>query len=446
MAFWLLGALLGGAGAGLLATQVSPYAVLAVFGGVALLIVVVWRYEIGACVAIALNSLDVYGIVVRVPVTITWYQVALIMTLGSWMLAWYWRPGNRPRLSVVDLGMGALVFAAVWSYPFSLDHRATLIAAVRLAFLWAFVLLYANALSKPKMAEAMVWTLMASASFSSLWAMAQLWVPGFTYGSVRVVSDFGVLSLRAGAFFHDPNYLAGFLAVSFLTAVAVLVHARRWIRAMLSAGAVAVIGVGLILTLSRTGMVGVAVGVLIVLVTAPRRRRLLLLGALAAVVALVLLAGSQSLINRIRSIGDVNSDRSISTRVWMYASTWEMFKSRWAFGTGLAAFYKTYPQYRFVAAVSDVIRPHEIPLAVAAETGIAGVIAQMVLIWSVVVTFVHERLDGWSVYESLALAAIVSLTIQSLFQYYLYFEYLWLFVAFGVAANRMARRKEVSDV
>jgi hypothetical protein len=36
--------------------------------------------------------------------------------------------------------------------------------------------------------------------------------------------------------------------------------------------------------------------------------------------------------------------------------------------------------------------------------------------------------------------------IQSLFQYYLYFEYLWLLVAFAVAANRVAAEEESHEL
>jgi len=443
---WLLAAVLIGAGAGFVATFAGAYGVAAVIGAAALGAVVLWRYEIGICAAIALNSLDVYGQIITQPVAITWYQVALVMTLGSWALSWLWRPRERLVFSIVDYGMAAMVFAAIWSLPFSMDQRATTVAVVRLMFLWAFTLLCANALSKKWAAEAMAWTLMASASFSSAWAMAQSWVPGFTYGSIRTVSDFGVLSIRASAFFHDPNYLAGFLVVSFLTALAFLVHARSWMRAVFSAAALGIIGLGLVLTLSRTGMVGVAVGVIIVFVTAPKGRRLWLLGLVVAGAVAVVAKGSQTLINRIVSIGDVASDASNATRVFMVVSTWYMFVEKWAFGTGLAAFYKLYPTYRYTSALSSVIRPHEIPLAFAAETGVAGVIAQIVLIWGVVKTFWRARPNGWTAFEALALAGIVSLTIQSLFQYYLYFEYLWLFIAFGVAANRMARHEEAQDV
>ncbi len=443
---WVGAALVLGAVAGVAALGAGVYGVAAVAGAIGLGAVIVWRYEVGICAAIALNSLDVYGQIISKPVAITWYQVALVMSLGSWALSWLWRPKEKLAFSAVDWGMGAMVFAAMWSLPFSMDPRATTIAIVRLIFLWAFALLCANALSKRWAAEAMAWTLMASASVSSLLAMAQSWIPGFNYGSIRYVSDFGVLSVRASAFFHDPNYLAGFLVVSFLTALAFLVHARSWVRAGFSAVAIGIIGLGLALTLSRTGMVGVAVGVLIVLVTAPRGRRVWLLGLVGAAGVAVVVKGSQTLINRIVSIGDVASDASNATRVWMFVSTWGMFVEKWAFGTGLAAFYQLYPKYRYTDALSSVIRPHEIPLAFAAETGVAGVIAQFVLIWGVIKTFWRKRPNGWTTFEALALAGIVSLSIQSLFQYYLYFEYLWLFIAFGVAANRMARHEEASDV
>ncbi len=89
-----------------------------------------------------------------------------------------------------------------------------------------------------------------------------------------------------------------------------------------------------------------------------------------------------------------------------------------------------------------MVKPHEIPLALWAETGVAGIIAQIVLIWGLVAVYWRRRPKGWSVTEAFALAGILSLGVQSLFQYYLYFDYLWLFIAFAIAANRIARQEE----
>ncbi len=83
---------------------------------------------------------------------------------------------------------------------------------MRLVFLWAFTLLYANVLSSRKLTEWVTWTLLATGFATALLALAQKYVPGFNYGSVRVVSDQGDLTTRVGGFFYDPNYLAGFLS------------------------------------------------------------------------------------------------------------------------------------------------------------------------------------------------------------------------------------------
>lgn len=440
---WALAAVAAGAAGGLavnagLSAGNLGVAIVALLGVAAVL----WRYQVGAVLIIVTLPLDQYGRVLSSPVSVTLFHLALLATLASWGLALV-RGDAKLRFSAVDLGIGALLLAALWSLPFSLAPSATAFAAVRLAFLWAFTLLYSNAMSDERVAGWVTWTLLASGVATSMIALAQTYVPGVRFGSVRLVNTGGGAWIkRVGAFFYDPNYLAGFLAVTLLVGLALLVHSRSWSRAALCLAATGVIGAGVLVTFSRTGLVGVAAGVLIVVLTAPRAR---LLPLIAVMVALVVIAGSMapaSIMERVTSIGNAKSDQSNATRVYMFPSAYEIGRDNWVFGTGLGAFRYAYPEYRRLQADPSVLKPHEIPLSMFSEMGIAGILAQLVLLWALARCFWHSRPRGWSAMESFALAGLVSLGVQSLFQYYLYFEYLWLFIAFAVAANRIAVTKE----
>lgn len=441
---WALAAVvLGGVGGVLGVALGDPARVVAGLVGLVIAALVLWRYEIGVVAILFTLPLDRYGRVLTHPMLVTLYQLALLLTLLSWAIALARRPGERLRFSAVDLGIGTLVFAALWSLPHSLSRPATSLAVVRLLFDWAFTLLFANALSKRRVARWATITLLATAVLSTLLALAQYFLPGFAFGNtLHVNQGDGLTITRVGALFYDPNYLAGFLSVAFVVAFTLLVHARRWRDAALHAAVAVVLSAGVLVTFSRTGLVGVAVAVLAVLLTAPARRRPWLLGALGALMVIGLLASPEAIVRRVESIGNPTSDLSVSTRYYMFGSAADIARDRPVWGTGIAAFEYAYPPYRRLDTLTFITKPHELPIALVAEMGVAGLIAELALTLAVISLFWRRRRRGWTPAEAFSLAALVSLILQALFQYYLYFEYLWFFVAFAVAANRLALEEE----
>jgi O-antigen ligase len=128
----------------------------------------------------------------------------------------------------------------------------------------------------------------------------------------------------------------------------------------------------------------------------------------------------------------------------MAQSTVEMIGDYWVFGTGLEAYDEAYPIYRRLGGRKDILEPHQLPLALPAEMGVLGLIAEVVIVLGVGIEMFTRRVRGFDAWESVALAGLVALLVQSLFQYYLYFEYLWVFLALTVAASRLSRSvKEV---
>ncbi|MDH4139978.1 MAG: O-antigen ligase family protein [Coriobacteriia bacterium] len=443
---WASAACLAGLVAGVSAVDGVDFAgFAAMLAGIVTVLLVLWRYEIGAVLMVLTLPLDMYGRILETPVVITVFHVVLVLTLASWVLRLYAEPERRVAFSVVDIGIAALVLAAVWSLPFSLDGRDTLIAVVRLLFLWAFTLLYANALSSRKTADWVLAVLVGTGVLNGAVALAQYFVPGFEYGNVRSVNQgagTGVVLRRVGALFWDPNYLGGFLCVAFLTAVVLLVHSRKPHVALAWLASSAVIGGGLVVTFSRTGWVGAAVGLVVVMLTAPKGRKVPLLATGMLLVVLVVAISPGLIVDRLASIGEVEDDLSNATRYYMFYSSVDIMREHWVFGTGLAAFDVAFPEYRRLGTLSSVIRPHQLPLALWAEMGIGGLLAEITLIVTLAAVFWRRRPHGWHVIEAVAAAGLVSLLVQSWLQYYLYFEYLWLFIAFAVAGTRFGRLEE----
>jgi O-antigen ligase len=197
-----------------------------------------------------------------------------------------------------------------------------------------------------------------------------------------------------------------------------------------------------VLTYSRGGWVGAAAGLVAAVLTAPKRRRAWLVGALLAVVLLAAALAPDLIVSRVTSIGDVNTDVSVATRYYMNQSMQDMIAARPVFGTGLGAFGKAYPAFRRPGTSFDIVKPHQVPLAFVAETGIAGLLAEVVLFGAIVALYWHRRPDGWDALESAVLVGTVALLVGTLFEYYLYFEYVWLYLALSVVATRLVRNKK----
>lgn len=406
------------------------------------------RPEYGVVVMLLALPLDIAGRIIAEPVAVTVYQLSLLLMLASWTWAWLGSPQeNRLRLSVLDIGMAALVGAAIWSLPGSLSPSVTLVSITRLVFLWLFALSVANFVRSERDALRVVATVVGTAAASAVLAFAQGRISGFPVGTTHLDYSFGeVVQVRPSAFFEDPNLLGTFLSVAVIAALAKAIHSRRWVDAVTWLAATAVCAVGLVVTLSRTAWVGVALGLVVLVLTAPRRRRVWLAsaGVSLAVVAVIMAPGA--IVSRAGSIVDIERDSSIRTRYLMAGSTVEMIADEWVFGTGLGAYDRAYPAYRKPGALTSITKPHQLPLAMWAEMGILGLIAELLLVGGVVIVIRGRRHRGWNVYEALGVAGLLAVLLQSLFQYYLYFEYLWLFLALTVAATRFTKDAEEVSV
>lgn len=400
----------------------------------------------GLLLMLTLIPLDVAGRIITKPVTVTWFHLALLVTLVSLVVAWRKGTVQIPdTVSPVSIGVGVLVFAALWSLPFSLAPAATAVAAVRLAFQGLLYLAFVLLITNEGMARRVVVVLAVTAVLSSILAVAQFVWPGIGIGSVDSFAVGADIVVRSGAFFDDPNFLGAFLSVAVLAGLGMAVHASRPRGATVWLLTAVVGAVGIVLTFSRTAWVGVLAGAIVVVLAAPRKRRTALLVVSVFVAVLVVAIAPDAVTSRFRSITDVESDPSVRTRYVMLESTREMIGDYWLFGTGLAAYDKAYPRYQQSDAMPGITKPHELPLAIWAEMGIVGLLAEVIIIGALAWMLWKRRKIPWGPYESVGVAALVAMLVQSLFQYYLYVEYLWVALALSVAAARFERAKGDAD-
>lgn len=258
---------------------------------------------------------------------------------------------------------------------------------------------------------------------------------------------------RANSLFNDSNILAGYLAAALsVTFALTLEHAeqgRRRGRVVLEVVALLTLGICLLLTLSRSGMLAAAAGVATVLAFRPeilRRPGPWIAGgtlAVAAVVAALVLKINPILF--VVRLGQSLEGGDLSTRlhreVGLFA--WRLFARFPITGGGLGNFGLHY------AATENAATPgmmaHSAPLTYLSETGLLGAVAGLVLVaaiarrpWRALRDPRLRRADP-ELHAAVAglLGALVALFVANLFYDYSLRTFVWVTAALAVAAARL---------
>ena len=265
-------------------------------------------------------------------------------------------------------------------------------------------------------------------------------------------------AFRVNSLFWDPNMFSRFCALVALVGVAVFLAFRhvgyeaKWRRALpLTAAALAatLATTAYIFTFSRTGLISLVVGAVIIELAWLGWKK----GLIAVLVTALVLAGGLYGITRARHAKHVEVKLSTTIglnkltggRVFLIKGGWRMFRRHPLTGVGLGAFPQAFPKYRTSHGARLTLREsHTTPVTVAAELGVAGLIPYAALLVAFFATTLHRRRFGAArdlyLLQAGIVAAVATITVASL-SYNAYFEdpYLWLFLGLGVAgATRLA--------
>lgn len=252
--------------------------------------------------------------------------------------------------------------------------------------------------------------------------------------------------------FNDPNEYAAAVAPALVLGYAVLLLAGTRAARLLAAGALLVCSWGLIASQSRGGLVAMLVAVAVLALTARGRERMRLVGAslvLAAIAAFFLAvtpAGQQSL-ERFTS-----SDSSGRVDLWRVAV--EQFEANPLTGVGLnnypvvAAKYVTQEVRRMDLVVASPRTTHNVPLQMAAELGVFGLIAYYGFLGGCLLALTRAlrvaRRSGNAreqVIGRALLASVLCLVTTGMFLSSQYQELLWVLLAASLSYAAFVRRR-----
>lgn len=242
-------------------------------------------------------------------------------------------------------------------------------------------------------------------------------------GTTKIYGVRTTTSLSASIFgpYANHNHYAGLMELLVPLSAAAAILQRGSKRTILLFGSV-VMAVSIVFSRSRGGMIALAAGLLfvcIVLFRLQRHRRGLLgiLTASAVVGALVLMLGTDKILERLLETQD-------QYRFSIYLDTIRMALHRPLFGFGLGTFPQVYPQFQSFWTNLFVNHAHNDYLELLAETGIAGF---GLMAWMMISVFRagfsklrRGENDEARLLTLAAMTGIVSMLVHSLFDFNLH--------------------------
>jgi putative inorganic carbon (hco3(-)) transporter len=327
------------------------------------------------------------GVVAAVQLSIAIAHILLGVTIVCWLASHIQR---RERLAAPEFFWPLVVYGGLTllSAGFSLDPRASFADSKQLLLLFLVPVVYDVA--RGSRATLLLTVILSVGAASALIGIVQ-------YG----VLNFDDLQRRPqGALSHWMTY-SGTLMLVVCAAVARLLfdtRGRTWAALIMPA-----LIVSLMVTLTRTAMVGVAVGVGMLLLSRDFR----LLAVLPILAGVVIALAPASVSNRVYSIIDLN-DPTSRDRVAMLQAGVAIIQDHPLTGVGPNQIERIYPAYRVPGAVQPS-NPHlhNVPMQIAAERGLPALASWL---WFVITAAVGlVRLLRHSRHRTLAAAGLGSL-------------------------------------
>ena len=325
----------------------------------------------------------------------------------------------------------------------SLDTEATRKSVAMLFFLLVWMLMSANFLSRRRRLQSLGNFLILYGFAMAVFALVQHFAWNGSFYWLRPISE----DLHVFGPFVNHNHFAGYMEMLIPLPLAfVVMKAGRIEVRMFYAFAAIMMSIALIASLSRGGMVSLAVGMLFVFAMSirltqrsereegqqhhrhQRRFPAIQVGTVLAISVVIVLGvfwvGSDHVADRIaRSsvVGQAPDAKTFSEeRGWIWKDTLTMIKANALTGIGLGAFQTAYPIYTKRSETFEISESHNDYLQIIADAGILG---GMLAIWFLVVvvrTISRSLLHRDRLLVSMALGSgggIIAILVHSLFDF-----------------------------
>jgi putative inorganic carbon (hco3(-)) transporter len=236
--------------------------------------------------------------------------------------------------------------------------------------------------------------------------------------------------------FLDPNIFGRFLALVMILLAAVLLYARRERTQLVTVAILAILWGGLVLTLSRSSLGALLVGLAVLAALRWKVGRAVLAAAVVVALAAAAIAASPTTFGLNQGLNGASSGRP-----GLVSGGLDLFAARPVWGYGSGSFQTEYEKRHQGQALSA---SHTIPITIAAEQGLIGELAYLALVVAALITLLQRaRSDP-------ARAAIGAAFVALVFHTLLYADFLedpitWTLLAVGVALARRPPRRSAAQ-
>lgn len=385
----------------------------AVLAAAAFLVAALYRPAWGLAGAALLAPLEL----VELPIgagAVSPAEAALAVVALAWLARVITRSEEVVLPSLRDLPILLLLVTFAAGLLFA-DEVEPVLRVLVFWFLFACVYFQAQSLTEREMALALKALVVAGGVLGAIGALAFI-----ASGETSLIEGGSVTGERATATFADANYYACFLVLAAVPgAVLMLSDFRRnaWLLAPV-AGVVA----GVLFSLSRGGILGLAVGVLVLLLWGRARKVLVVALPVAGVaLALGLTPGANQQIatvgERLGTLDSTIAEEDTRPRIWRTALN--VTAENPVFGVGVKRFGDAAGERGLFERGSPVENVHNQALNFAAENGLVGLVAFLVLMVQLTLRGVGALKGADPLRYALALgllAAFAGFVVQSLTQ------------------------------
>src|SRR5947209_5780907 len=239
--------------------------------------------------------------------------------------------------------------------------------------------------------------------------------------------------------FFDPNIFGRFLALVMILLGAVLLYARRPRTQLVTVGVLAILWGALVLTLSRSSLGALLVGLATLAALRWHVGRAVLAAAVVVALAAAAIAASPTTFGLNQGLNGASSGRP-----GLVSGGLDLFASRPIYGYGSGSFETEYAARHHQPGQSGLTASHTIPITIGAAQGLIGELAYLAVVIAALIALLYgARTDP-------ARVAIAGAFIALVFHSLLYADFLedpitWTLLAVGVALARRPRPAPLAD-
>jgi O-antigen ligase len=389
--------------------QLGVAAALAIPLGAIVAVLVAGRPVLGVQLALLAVPLEALSLSLGSTAGLSPVEILLLLTAGAALLRWLWEgrvPSVPPALRVI----AAITVLVGLSLTVAVDQ----VAVTKILLMWSAFTIVGVLVADASESDVRGILFCVALAAGIVGAIAASGV-----GSQTLVGGGAVATNRAQGGFAQPNVLGFFLSMSIPLAIVQIADGPVWRRALM--GVFLLFGVwGLMLSLSRTSLVGTALGLtLLLLWPSFRRVAVVALGALVLFALFNAKALEQSnqisvLSGRLETLTRANAVQG-DPRWQIYRTARQIIGDHPVLGIGAGNFPVVSPRYGLLAPGGlPYQHAHDTLLTFGAELGIVGMLllvwlafAVARLCWSAIAARGDPRLGPLGLGLVAAMAAVV---------------------------------------